>query len=451
MQHDYDLFVIGGGSGGVRAARLAAEAGARVGLAERSHYGGTCVARGCVPKKLMFYAAAYAQLLHEAPAYGWQLQDARFEWPHFRARLRDELQRLGDLYRQRLIDAGVKLFDQHAQLIGTQRVALADGCAFSAREVLIATGARPRRPDFPGAELALVSDNVFELDVLPKSVLIVGGGYIGCEFSSLLNGMGVNVSLYHRGAHLLPGFDREAAELLAEHLRNAGVSLYADRDVQQIARRSAEFEVSSQDGQRKCFEQVLLATGRGPNTAGLGLDAVGLSLGEKGEVPVDAHSRTALPWLHAIGDVTQRASLTPVAIADAAAFVSTALQGHPQEVDHDLVPTAVFTQPELGSVGLSEEQAAARGDVEVYSTRFKPMRSAFAGDHGEALMKLSVCARTRRVLGCQILAPGASELIQLAAVALKTGASKEDIDRTMALHPSLAEELVTLREPTRRH
>lgn len=451
MQYDYDLFVIGGGSGGVRAARLAAEAGARVALAEPSHYGGTCVARGCVPKKLMSFAAAYAQLLREAPAYGWPVGAAHFDWPAFRGRLRNELTRLGVLYRQRLVEAGVALYEQHARLIGTQRVALADGRIYSAREVLIATGARPRRPDFPGAELALVSDDMFDLEALPESILIVGGGYIGCEFASLLNGMGAKVSLCHRGTQLLPGFDREASTLLAEHLRGAGVSLCPDADVVGITRHGSELEVHGASLGPRRFRQVLLATGRAPATAGLGLDLVNLSLGPNGEVPVDARSRTALPWLHALGDVTRRVSLTPVAIADAAAFVSTVFEERPQAVDHELVPTAVFTQPELGSVGLSEERAAACGPVEVYSTRFTPMRSAFAGERDEALMKLSVCAKTGRVLGCQIVAPGASELIQLVAVALKAGATKADFDRTMALHPSLAEELVTLRTPTRRH
>lgn len=450
MQHDFDLFVIGGGSGGVRAARLAAEAGARVGLAEQADYGGTCVLRGCVPKKLMTYAAGYAQSLREALAYGWKLDAARFEWPRFRQRLQAELRRLSSMYRGRLNDAGVQLFDQRAHLAGTQCVALADGCRFSAREVLVATGAQARRPDIPGAELGLVSDDVFELDSLPKSVLIVGGGYIACEFASLLNGMGVQVSLYHRGKHLLPGFDREAAGLLGEHLCKAGVMLCPERSVHAIVRDGEGLLARSDTGEQQGFEQILFATGRQPNTAGLGLGTVGLQLGTHGEVPVDAHSRSALPWLHAIGDVTHRLSLTPVAIADAAAFVDTVFQDNARTVDHTHVPTAVFTHPELGSVGLSEEQAAERGRIEVYAERFKPMRSGFAGDDGKALMKLCVCADTQRVLGCQIVAPGAAELIQLVAVAVKMGARKEDFDRTMALHPTLAEELVTLSRPTRR-
>lgn len=450
MQYDFDLFVIGGGSGGVRAARLAAEAGARVGLAEQADYGGTCVLRGCVPKKLMTYAAGYAQSLREAFAYGWKLDAARFEWPRFRQHLHAELRRLSSMYRIRLNDAGVRLFDQRAHLAGVQCIALADGRSFSAREVLVATGAQARRPDITGAELGLVSDDVFELDSLPKSLLIVGGGYIACEFASLLNGMGVQVSLYHRGKHLLPGFDREAAGLLGEHLRRTGVTLCPERSVQAIVRDDGGLLARSDTGEQQGFEQILFATGRQANTAGLGLDTVGLRLGTHGEVPVDTRSRSALPWLHAVGDVTHRLNLTPVAIADAAAFVDSVFQGNPRAVDHVHVPTAVFTHPELGSVGLSEEQAAECGRIEVYAERFKPMRSAFAGDDGEALMKLSVCADTQRVLGCQIVAPGAAELIQLVAVAVKMGARKEDFDRTMALHPTLAEELVTLSRPARR-
>lgn len=450
MHHDFDLFVIGGGSGGVRAARLAAETGARVGLAEQAHYGGTCVARGCVPKKLMTYAAGYAQLHREAEAYGWMIERARFEWPRFRRNLQSELQRLGTLYRKRLLDAGVQLFDQRARLTGTQRIALADGSELSAREVLIATGAHARRPQIPGADLAWISDDVFTLDTLPESLLIVGGGYIACEFASLLNGMGVQVSMHYRGEHLLPGFDREAAGLLGEHLRAAGVRLTHSSEVRSIARDGNALSITNNADEVHRARHVLFATGRQANTDGLGLDAIGLSLGDKGEVPVDGRSRTALPWLHAIGDATDRLNLTPVAIDDAAAFVDSVVARNPRPVDHALVPTAVFTQPELGSVGLSEERAAERGAIEVYCTRFRPMRSAFAGDEGEALMKLSVCAETQRVLGCQIVAPGAAELIQLVAVALKMGASKRDFDRTMALHPTLAEELVTLGGPTRR-
>ena len=450
MKFDYDLFVIGAGSGGIRAARMAAIGGARVALAEQDRYGGTCVIRGCVPKKLMAFAAEFSAHLRDAQDYGWQLTAGPLDWSKFRTGLQAELARLEQVHRELLRASGVRSFDARARLLDAHTVELSDGSRHRARHILVATGGRPRLPSIPGVELGISSNAVFHLDALPARMLIVGGGYIACEFASILQGLGVQVSLYHRGSHLLRGFDEEISECITEALRHAGVELRADTELASLSRTGAAIEVHTSAGERHLFEQVLFATGRMPNTEDMGLAEVGVQLGRGGEVHVDAFSQTAVPSIHAIGDVTDRLNLTPVAIRDAMAFVATVFAGTPTRVDHAQVPTAVFTRPEIGSVGLSEQSARESGPIEVYCNTFRPMRSAFIGRSTRALMKLVVCARSRRVLGCHIVAPGAAEMIQLAAIAVKMGATKEDFDRTVAVHPTLAEELVTMRTPTRR-
>jgi len=447
---DLDLFVIGGGSGGVRAARMAAECGARVALAEESRMGGTCVISGCVPKKLMVFAAGVPDALEEARGYGWDIGAARFDWQRFRGQLAAELDRLEGVYRGILARAGVEVFDQRATLAGPGRVRLADGQEIGAARVLLATGGRPLRPEVPGAELAMVSDDIFTMDRLPDSLLVVGGGYIACEMASIMAGLGVRVTLMHRAPQILRGFDDEARALVAEGLRARGIALVAGAQVTGIARAGAGLRVADSRGGSVDYGAVLMATGRQANTAGLGLWAAGARLDEWGAVEVDDFSRTSLPGVWAVGDITDRMNLTPVAIREAMAFVETEFRGNPVPVDHDLIPSAVFTEPEFGTVGLSEEDARAREKVEIYATAFRPMRTAFAGGQARVLMKLVVSQATRRVLGCHIVAPGAGEMIQLAGIAVKMGATKEDFDRVCAVHPTMAEELVTMRAPVRR-
>lgn len=449
MEFDYELFVIGGGSGGVRAARVAAHSGVRVGLAEEDRYGGTCVVRGCVPKKLMVFASEYSGMVADARAYGWKLQSDGFDWPVFKQRLHAELDRLEGVYKDVLRRNAVTMFDTRARLIDAHTVELADGQRLSARTILLATGGHPVRADLPGAELAITSDDAFHLEQLPGKLLIVGGGYIACEFACIFNGMGVQVTQYYRGAQILRGFDDEARGLVSEEMRQGGIDLHLGTNIISMVRDGDGVRVKATNGDERVFDQVMFATGRAPNTSGMGLQEIGVKTGRRGEVVVDEYSRSTVDSIYAVGDVTDRVNLTPVAIHEAKAFVETVFGGRPTKPDHALIPTAIFTQPELGSVGMSEEQARDQGPVEIYCNSFRPMRSAFAGRTSRALMKLVVCADTRRVLGCHIVAPGAGEMIQLAGIAIKMGATKEDFDRTIAVHPTMAEELVTMGKPVR--
>jgi glutathione reductase (NADPH) len=471
MAFDVDLFVIGGGSGGVRAARMAAATGARVALAEESRMGGTCVIRGCVPKKLMVFASSFREMPAEARAYGWEIADGAFDWTVFRGRLHAELDRLEGIYRRLLDQAGVRVFDARATLDDAHTVRLSTGETVTAAHVLIATGGRPERPELPNAHLGIVSDDVFQFERLPGRVLIVGGGFIACEMAGILHGLGCAVTQIYRGAQILRGFDDEARGLIAEALRARGIDLHCGSNIVAMGPADAPMDVpvgeraavpapaagagrgpvrvKMTNGTESVFDAVLFATGRKPNTEGLGLEALGVEVGRRGEVMVDAYSQTAVPSIFAVGDVTARINLTPVAIREGMAFVDTVFRGVPTPVDHELVPAAVFTQPELGAVGLTEEEAREREPIEVYATSFRPMRSAFAGAEDRVMMKLIVSRATRRVLGCHIVAPEAGEMIQLAAIAVKMGATKEDFDRTVAVHPTMAEELVTMRAPVR--
>ena len=482
-EYDYDLFVIGGGSGGVRAARVAAgEAGARVALAEEDRYGGTCVIRGCVPKKLMVFASEFSHMPELARGYGWDIGDGGFAWPTFRGHLNTELDRLEGIYRSLLKNSGVETFDARARLTDRHTVELSTGETKTAKTILIATGGHPVRPDLPNANLGIVSDDIFHLDALPKSILIVGGGYIACEFACIFNGLGVDVTQYYRGAQILRGFDDEARGLIAESMREQGIDLKLGTNIVEMAPASADHSASTAtatdaamgatvqqsvdltatagaaggpiwvkptSGAPREFDAVLFATGRDPNSRDMGLEDLGIEIGRRGEIVVDAYSRTAADNIYAIGDVTNRVNLTPVAIREGMAFVETALKDNPTAVDHELIPSAVFTQPEMGTVGLSEEDAREREEVEIYCTSFRPMKTAFAGQANRVLMKLVVSKATRTVLGCHIVAPDAGEMIQLAGVAIKMGATKEDFDRTVAVHPTMSEEIVTMRSPMR--
>lgn len=447
---DYDLFVIGGGSGGVRAARIAAaEGGAKVALAEESRMGGTCVIRGCVPKKLMVFASEYPDAVADARAYGWDATVGGFDWVKFRAALEAELNRLEGAYRNTLKNAGVEVFDARATLVDAHRVRLADGRDFSAKHILIATGGRPFVPEIPGAELAVTSNEMFHLEALPKRALVVGGGYIASEFACILHGLGVETTQYYRGAQILRGFDDEARGHVANAMRARGIDIHCGTDVERLEQTAEGIRAVATDGTERAFDLVMYATGRLPNTGGLGLEALGVGIGRKGEVLVDAWSQTAVPSIYAVGDVTDRINLTPVAIREGHAFADTVFRGVPTQADHELVASAVFTQPELGSVGLSEEAARAAGPVEIYTASFRPMKTLFAGRQDKVLMKLVVDGGSKRVLGCHIVGPEAGEMIQLAAIAIKMGATKADFDRTVAVHPTMSEELVTMRKPTR--
>jgi len=447
MAFDYDLFVIGGGSGGVRAARVAAQGGAKVALAEEDRYGGTCVIRGCVPKKLMVFASEYRNAMADAQSYGWTVHAGGFDWDAFKTKLHAELDRLEGVYRGILRNNNVESFDARARLVDPHTVELADGSRKSARHILIATGGRPVKPALPGAEHAITSNDIFHLKTLPKSILIIGGGYIACEFACILNGLGVQVTQFYRGAQILRGFDGEARGLVSDEMIASGIDLHLGTNIEAMVPDEDGYRVTATNGTEATFEQVMFATGRAPNTEDLGLEAAGVATGRKGEIVVDEYSQTGVPSVYAIGDVTDRVNLTPVAIREGMAFVETGFNGNPTPVDHELIPTAIFTQPEMGTVGLSEEAARDQEPVDVYCNSFRPMQTAFAGRPDRVLMKLVVSQATRKVLGCHIVAPGAGEMIQLAGIAVKMGATKEDFDRTVAVHPTMSEELVTMKTP----
>lgn len=410
--------------------------------------GGTCVIRGCVPKKLMVFASSMPHAIAEARAYGWGAQIGGFDWPAFRGKLAEELDRLERIYRAGQINAGVTVYDQRATLAGPHEVTLADGQVISARHILVATGGRPFVPQFEGSGHVLVSDDLFSLPELPERLLIVGGGYIASEFACVFEGLGVQVAQWNRSA-LLRSFDTECRDLIVDKMRARGIDIHENVVIDRVVKTEAGLVAHCGDGRAQAFDAVLYATGRVPNTRGLGLEAAGVQLAHNGAVQVDGWSQTNIPSIFAVGDVTDRVNLTPVAIREGHAFADTVFGATPRQADHDLVASAVFTRPEFGTCGLSEEAARKAGPIEVYVSAFRPMRSAFAGAEDRVLMKLVVSRENRKVLGCHIVAPEAGEMIQLAAIAMKMGATKEQFDATCAVHPTMAEELVTMRAPVR--
>lgn len=444
---DYDLFVIGGGSGGVRAARWAAMAGQKVGLCEEFRYGGTCVIRGCVPKKLMVFASMFSEAAEDAMGFGWTMSARSFDWPKFIAKKDAEIDRLEGVYAKNLEKAGVEIMRARGTIAGPNAVRLSDGREVTARHILIATGGTPFLPDLPGIEHVITSNEIFHLEKQPKRMLVVGGGYIACEFAGIMNGLGTEVTQFYRGAQILRGFDDEVRGHIAEEMRKKGIDLHVGRDVVKIEKTDTGVLVHCTERGKTEFDVVLYATGRVPNSNGLGLEAAGVELDRNGAVVVDSYSATAVPSIHAVGDVTDRVALTPVAIREGMAFVETVFKDNPTPADHDLIPTAVFTQPEIGTVGMTQEEAREEFDIEVYRSTFRPMFHAFADRDQRMLMKLIVDRPSQRVLGVHIVGPAAGEMIQMVGIAVKMGATKQDFDRTMAVHPTAAEELVTMRDP----
>ncbi|HLS55791.1 MAG TPA: glutathione-disulfide reductase [Zeimonas sp.] len=449
MAESFDLFVIGGGSGGVRAARIAAGHGARVALAEEYRYGGTCVIRGCVPKKLLVLASRLADEFERAPGYGWRVDGARFDWPSLREAKDRELARLEAIYRDGLLRAGVRAIDSRAVLDGPGRVRLlATGETVRARHVLLATGGTPFVPDIPGAGLAITSNEVFDLPALPARMVIEGGGFIAVEFACLLQRLGVQVTLVYRGDLVLRRFDDDLRRHLDAAMRDAGIDIRTGETITAIERHDGGLRALTDRGATLDTDRVMLAVGRLPNTRALGLESAGVDVDERGAIRVGDDSRTTADGVWAVGDVTDRLALTPVAIREGHAFADTVFGGKPWTCDHDDVPQAVFSTPEIGTVGLTEAQARERvARVDVYRSSFRPMSNVLATRPERMLVKLVVDRDSDRVLGVHLCGPDAAEMIQLAGIAVKMGATKRQFDRTVAVHPTAAEELVTMREP----
>ena len=447
-QYDYDLFVIGAGSGGVRAARLAALSGARVLVAEEHRVGGTCVIRGCVPKKLMVYASEFSQSFKTARGFGWTIENARFDWPAFLAEKDKEIARLSGVYVRNLENAGAGLVHGKARVLDAHTVDVAGHGKATAEKLLIATGGRPWMPaQLPGVEHAISSNEAFHLEELPKRIVIAGGGYIAVEFAGIFAGMGVDTTLVHRGPNILRGFDDDIRTHVAEEMGRRGIKVVLATQHAAIEKGPGGLVSRFADGHHCESEVVMFALGREPYTEGLGLETAGVKLDARGAVVVDDYSRSNVQNIWAVGDVTDRLNLTPVAIREGHAFADTEFYGRPTRFDHETVASGVFSQPPVGTVGLSEADARHKyGKVDIYLTRFRPMKTAFAGDDERCLMKLVVDAASERIVGCHIVGPEAAEMIQMAAVAIKMGVSKAQWDATCAVHPTLAEELVTLRE-----
>lgn len=452
MSYDFDLFVIGAGSGGVRAARFAAGFGARVAVAESRYLGGTCVNVGCVPKKLLVYGAHFAEDFEQASGFGWSLGEANFDWPTLIANKNREIERLNGIYRNLLTNSGVSLFEGHARIVDAHTVEV-NGQRHSTERILIATGGWPQIPDIPGREHAISSNEAFFLKQLPKRVLVVGGGYIAVEFASIFHGLGATTSLLYRGDLFLRGFDGAVREHLRDELSKKGLDLQFNADIASIERQAdGSLAATLKDGRVLEADCVFYATGRRPMLDNLGLENVEVKLDKRGYVEVDDLFQTSTPSILALGDVIGRVQLTPVALAEGMAVARRLFK--PEEyrpLDYSMIPTAVFSLPNIGTVGLSEEQAIAAGHkVKIFESRFRPMKLTLTENPERTLMKLVVDADSDRVLGCHMVGPEAGEIVQGLAVALKAGATKQIFDETIGVHPSAAEEFVTLRTPVSR-
>ncbi|KQN72908.1 glutathione-disulfide reductase [Devosia sp. Leaf64] len=448
MAYDYDLLVIGAGSGGVRAARMAATYGAKVAIIEEFRVGGTCVIRGCVPKKLYVYASRFSDQFDLAPSFGWQVE-ASFDWPTLVAAKEKEISRLESAYTANLEKPGVEIIRDRAVVTGPNSLRLTgSGRELTAERLLIATGSHPFIPEVPGAEFGITSNEAFDLPTLPKTILIEGGGYIAVEFATIFAGLGVDTTLIYRGDCILRGFDEDMRRGLEAALTTRGVRTIYQTTIASLANAGDKVQATLSDGITAPFDAVMFATGRRANTTGLGLETAGVKLNDNGSIAVDAYSQSSTPSIYAVGDVTGRAQLTPVAIREGWYFAETVYNNNPQKVDYSLIPTAVFSEPEIGVVGLTEEEAATHGDVDVYLARFRPMQNTLSTRTERMVMKLITEKDEGKVLGVHIFGPGAGEMIQLVGVAMSMGATKKDLDRTIALHPTAAEELVTFKSPS---
>ncbi len=447
-EFDYDLFVIGAGSGGVRAARLSAMTGAKVAVAEEYRVGGTCVIRGCVPKKFMVYASEFPHMAAVSEGYGWSPSQSVFDWGRFLEAKDKEITRLSSIYVTNLKNAGAEVLHGKARVTGPNSVEVEGIGAITAAKILIATGGRPFRPDgLPGIEHAITSEEAFHFETLPKSVVVVGGGFIAVEFAGIFNGLGVDTTLVYRGENILRGFDDSIRTHVAEEIQARGIKLKLDTRHTRIEKTDQGLVSHLEGGAHLTSEVVMFATGRKPYVEGLGLESAGVKVTEGGAIAVDTFSRTNVPSIWAVGDVTDRINLTPVAIREGAAFAQTEFYNNPTHFDHEMVASAVFSQPPVGSVGMTEAEARhAHGKIDIYFSRFRPMKETFYGGTERCMIKLVVAAEGEKVLGCHVVGPDAPEIIQMAAIALKMGITKPQWDSTCAVHPTLAEELVTMRD-----
>ena len=446
---DFDLFVIGGGSGGVRAARMAAQRGARVALAEVGALGGTCVNVGCIPKKLYSYAAHYAEAFEEATGYGWSAAQPVLDWGLLKANRAREITRLNGIYQGLLTGAGVQTIPGWARLVDPHTVEV-NGQQHSARHILVATGGSPQVPDIPGREFVLTSDDMFDLDPFPQRLVVVGGGYIACEFSSIFQGLGAQVTLLNRGDQILRGFDEEVRNFVAGEMRKTGIDLQVKTEVQAITRTAKGLDVALKSGTVLQADAVLYATGRAPHVRDIGLEAAGVEQGKGGAITVNAQYQTSVPSIYALGDVTARVQLTPVALAEAMVVVDALFGTGQRSMDYEFIPTAVFTHPSIGTVGYTEEAARERfggDDIRVFRSEFKALKHTLSGSSERTLMKLVVEDATDRVVGLHMVGADAGEIVQGFAVALRAGATKAVFDSTIGIHPTAAEEFVTMRTP----
>lgn len=451
--YDYDLFVIGGGSGGVRAARISGRHGAKVGLAEDSRIGGTCVIRGCVPKKLMVYAARFRDAFEDSVGFGWSPVEPSFDWPKLIKNKDKEVDRLNAAYIRGLENAGVDIHRERAVLASPNSVRLADGREITAKYILVATGGRPNLDvTLPGIEHTITSDDMFQLPALPARILIVGASYVAVEFASIMSGLGAKVTVLHRGEEVLRSFDTDVRSLMHEAMVRRGIDVILKDHLARIEKAEVGLRATTEAGAVIEADQVLMAIGRSPNTSALGLPEIGVELDDAGAVIVDSHSQSTVPSIYAIGDVANRVNLTPVAIREGHVLADHLFGGKETVVDHLDVPHAVFGIPEIGVVGMSEETAIEHcATVDVYQANFRPMRHDLSGREERVFMKLVVDAQTDRLLGFHTIGGDGAELAQLMAVIIKMKGKKADLDATMALHPTSAEEIVTMREPVRRH
>jgi len=445
--YDYDLFTIGAGSGGVRASRIAASHGAKVAVAEEYRVGGTCVIRGCVPKKMLVYGAHFAEDLQDARAFGWTVDNPRFDWKTLRDNVLKDVDRLNGLYTQTLENHKVEIIPQRATVSGPNEVTLADGSKVTAKYILIAVGARPHVPECPGNEHGITSNEAFHLDELPKRILIAGGGYIANEFAGIFNEFGTHVTIINRSDQILRGYDEQLRDRLLQISLTKGIDFRFHAEFRGIEKQDdGSLKVAMTNHDDLVVDAVMNATGRVPNTDGLGLESAGVELGERGAIKVDRFSKTNVDSIYAVGDVTDRVQLTPVAIREGHAFADTVFGGTPTAVDHSCVPSAVFSHPPMCGVGLTESEARnTLGSVRVYTSDFRPMKNVLAGRNERSLYKLVCDASNDKVVGIHLLGPDAPEILQAAAVAVKAGLTKADFDATVAIHPTMAEELVLMR------